>query len=135
MSTVTTIISTVTTTCGTAPIHDNRPRIGAADGKVATASKSRQRCAPPAGAGLGPRWPRRDSQSGGRLMRGRLFCAAAVVALAVALAGGGSPAVGQAKPGAKKLDLAHVTPPPESSGVVFKWMCEELTKRSGGSLN
>ena len=70
-------------------------------------------------------------------MRGRLFFGAVVagVLVAIALAGGHSPAVGQAKPGAKKLDLAHVTPPPESSGVAFKWMCEELTKRSGGSLN
>ena len=73
-------------------------------------------------------------------MRGReLFGAVAVVMAvalaAVALSGGQSPAVGQAKPAAKKLDLAHVTPPPESSAVAFKWMCEELTKRSGGSLN
>jgi tripartite ATP-independent transporter DctP family solute receptor len=70
-------------------------------------------------------------------MRGRLLLGAitAVMLMAVALSGGGSPAVGQAKPTAKKLDLAHVTPPPESSGVAFKWMCEELTKRSNGSLN
>jgi hypothetical protein len=31
---VTTIISTVITTCGMAPIHDNRPRMWRADGKV-----------------------------------------------------------------------------------------------------
>ena len=68
-------------------------------------------------------------------MRGLFSAVAAVVLLTVALAGGRSPAVGQAKPAVKKLDLAHVTPPPESSGVVFKWMCEELTKRSAGSLN
>ena len=70
-------------------------------------------------------------------MRGRLLFSAttAVVLMAVALSGSHTPAAGQAKPGAKKLDLAHVTPPPESSGVAFKWMCEELTKRSGGSLN
>ena len=70
-------------------------------------------------------------------MRGRLLFSAttAVVLMAVALSGGHTPAAGQAKPGAKKLDLAHVTPPPESSGVAFKWMCEELTKRSNGSLN
>jgi len=48
--------------------------------------------------------------------------------------GGPNQASGQAKPGAKKLDLAHVTPPPSRAGD-FKWMCEELTKRSGGSLN
>src|SRR5882724_7871751 len=70
-------------------------------------------------------------------MRGRLFGAVAVLLLvvAVALSGGHSPASGQAKPGAKKLDFPHITAPPESSAVAFKWMCEELTKRSGGSLN
>src|SRR5713101_6711392 len=69
-------------------------------------------------------------------MRGRLFVAVAVVLLvAIALLGGRSPAAGQAKPTAKKLDFPHVTPPPESSATAFKWMCEELTKRSGGALN
>jgi hypothetical protein len=50
---------------------------------------------------------------------------------AVAISGG-PPGSGQAKPGAKKLDLAHITPPPESGAIGFKWMAEELTKRSGG---
>ena len=69
-------------------------------------------------------------------MRGRLFGAVAVVLLVARGAlGRPQPRLGQAKPGAKKLDLAHVTAPPESSGVAFKWMAEELTKRSGGSLN
>ena len=39
------------------------------------------------------------------------------------------------KPAAKKLDFAHITAPPESSAVGFKWMAEELTRRSGGALN
>jgi len=71
-------------------------------------------------------------------MRGRLIGAMAVVGLLVAvgaLSGGRSPAAGQAKPAVKKLDFPHVTPPPESSGTAFKWMAEELTKRSGGALN
>src|SRR6266480_3263140 len=71
-------------------------------------------------------------------MRGRLIGAMAVVGLlvvVVALSGGRSPAAGQAKPAVKKLDFPHVTPPPESSGTAFKWMAEELTKRSGGALN
>ena len=70
-------------------------------------------------------------------MRGRLIGAMAVVGLlvvVVALSGGRSPAAGQAKPAVKKLDFPHVTPPPESSGTAFKWMAEELTKRSGGAL-
>jgi tripartite ATP-independent transporter DctP family solute receptor len=70
-------------------------------------------------------------------MRGRVFGVAAVMVLlvAAALSGGRNPAAGQAKPGVKKLDLPHVTAPPESSAVGFKWMCEELTRRSGGALN
>ena len=45
-------------------------------------------------------------------MRGRLLSAVAVVLLvAVVLSGGRSPASGQAKPGAKKLDFPHVTAP------------------------
>jgi tripartite ATP-independent transporter DctP family solute receptor len=71
-------------------------------------------------------------------MRGRLLGAVAVavsLVVAVALWGGHSPASGQAKPGAKKLDFPHITAPPESSAVAFKWMAEELTKRSGGGLN
>jgi tripartite ATP-independent transporter DctP family solute receptor len=70
-------------------------------------------------------------------MRGRLFGAAATVLLvvAVALPGGHRPASGQAKAGVKKLDFPHITAPPESSAVAFKWMSEELTKRSAGSLN
>ncbi len=69
-------------------------------------------------------------------MRERLLGGVLVLLLlAVALVGGRSPAAGQAKPGAKKLDFAHITAPPESSAVGFKWMCEELTRRSGGSLN
>jgi len=71
-------------------------------------------------------------------MRGRLLGAVAIVGLlvaAAALSGSRSPAAGQAKPAVKKLDFAHVTAPPESSAVAFKWMAEELTKRSGGALN
>jgi tripartite ATP-independent transporter DctP family solute receptor len=69
-------------------------------------------------------------------MRGRRVGSVAAILLgAVVLLGGRDLASGQAKPGAKKLDFAHVTAPPESSAIGFKWMCEELTKRSGGSLN
>jgi len=63
------------------------------------------------------------------------MAAVGLLVAVVALSGGRSPAVGQAKPAVKKLDFAHVTAPPESSAVAFKWMAEELTKRSGGALN
>src|SRR2546428_462182 len=43
--------------------------------------------------------------------------------------------VGKSKRGARTLDSPTVTAPPESSAVGFKWMSEELTKRSGGALN
>jgi tripartite ATP-independent transporter DctP family solute receptor len=61
---------------------------------------------------------------------------AVVVALllGVVLSGSGRPALGQAPPAARKLDIAHIVPPPESSAVGFKWMAEELTRRSNGSL-
>jgi TRAP-type transport system periplasmic protein len=55
--------------------------------------------------------------------------AAVVVAVHVA------PAGSQAKPGAKKLDLAYLLSPPESGAVGLKFMAEEVTKRSNGSLN
>jgi tripartite ATP-independent transporter DctP family solute receptor len=46
------------------------------------------------------------------------------------------PAQGAAKPaaGAKKLDFAYILPPTLPSGEAFKWMAEEVTKRSNGSL-
>src|SRR4029453_12178415 len=118
MSTMMTIMSSVITTCGMAPIHVSRARM-ARGWKICPASKS--------GESTREEGP----------MRGRLFGAAATVLLvvAVALSGGHSPASGQAKPGVKKLDFPHITTPPESSAVAFKSMCEELTKRSGGSLN
>jgi TRAP-type transport system periplasmic protein len=40
----------------------------------------------------------------------------------------------QAKPGAKKLDFAYILPPPESGANAFKWMADEVTARSHGSI-
>lgn len=42
-----------------------------------------------------------------------------------------------AKPaaGAKKIEFAHITAPPESAATQFKWMADEVTKRSNGSLD
>ena len=69
-------------------------------------------------------------------MRGLLRAAAVVSLLAVvAAAGDVRPVAGQPKPGAKKLDIAYLLPPPESGGVAMKWMAEEVTKRSNGSIN
>ena len=61
------------------------------------------------------------------------YAIAAVLVIAVALVS--VPVQSQPKPGAKKLDFAFILAPPESSAVGFKWMAEEVTKRSGGSLN
>ena len=52
--------------------------------------------------------------------------------LAGILAAARAPAFAQTA--AKKLDFAHVVPPPESSAIAFAWMAEEVTKRSKGAL-
>ena len=60
-------------------------------------------------------------------------CVAVVVGLT--LIAGGHPAPGQTKRTPRKLDLAHILPPPESGAIGFKYLADEVTKRSGGSLN
>jgi tripartite ATP-independent transporter DctP family solute receptor len=69
-------------------------------------------------------------------MRGLLrgFTVIALV-VAVAIAGDITSASSQAKPAAKKLDLAYLLSPPESGAVGLKFMAEEVTKRSNGSIN
>ena len=61
------------------------------------------------------------------------YAIAAMLVLAVAFIS--VPVRSQPKPGAKKLDFAFILAPPESSATGFKWMAEEVTKRSGGSIN
>jgi tripartite ATP-independent transporter DctP family solute receptor len=69
-------------------------------------------------------------------MRGLLRAAAVVTLIAAVAATGDVRSVsGQPKPGAKKLDIAYLLPPPESGGTAMKWMAEEVTKRSNGSIN
>ena len=55
--------------------------------------------------------------------------------IAVAAADSGRLAHAQGKPAAKKLDFAYILPPPESGANAFKWMAEEATRRSNGTLN
>jgi tripartite ATP-independent transporter DctP family solute receptor len=58
------------------------------------------------------------------------------LALGVAAAATTGPsAQAQPKPGAKKLDFAYILPPPESGANAFKWLAEEATRRSNGTLN
>ncbi|MEI7710206.1 MAG: TRAP transporter substrate-binding protein [Rhodospirillales bacterium] len=52
--------------------------------------------------------------------------------LAGILALGQAPVFAQAQP--KKLVLPSITPPPEASGVMLKWMADEITARSKGEL-
>ena len=59
----------------------------------------------------------------------------AVVVALVLLAGGPRPAPGQSKPAPRKLDLAHIIAPPESGALGFKYLAEEVTRRSSGTLN
>ena len=52
--------------------------------------------------------------------------------LAGILALGHAPAFAQTQP--KKLVLPNITPPPEASGVMLKWMAEQITERTKGEL-
>src|SRR3954452_24193368 len=47
--------------------------------------------------------------------------------LAAILATGRAPVFAQAQP--KKLDFAHILPPPDSGGIAFDWMAKEVTSR------
>ena len=58
-----------------------------------------------------------------------------VVLIAVIVATGGGPVPGQPKATPRKLDLAHILPPPESGAIGYKYFADEVTKRSNGSLN
>jgi len=62
------------------------------------------------------------------------YATAAALLLGLLLAGSAGPAPTQAQ-SPRKLDLAHITAPPESSAIGFKYLAEEVTKRSKGSLN
>ena len=53
----------------------------------------------------------------------------------VAVAAGVSSVSSQAKPAAKKLDIAYLTAPPESGATGLRFMAEEVTKRSNGAIN
>jgi len=53
----------------------------------------------------------------------------------VAVAGYVTSVSSQTKPGARKLDLAYLLAPPESGAVGLKFMAEEVTRRSNGSIN
>ena len=63
------------------------------------------------------------------------FVALAALVLALSLAGSAGPTATHAQSGPRKLDLAHIIAPPESGAIGFKYLAEEVTKRSGGTLN
>jgi tripartite ATP-independent transporter DctP family solute receptor len=70
------------------------------------------------------------------MLRVARFAVPVALVLAVALFGGGIPSVeSQPKPGARKLDFAHIIGPPESGAIAFKHLADEVTKRSNGTLN
>ena len=58
-----------------------------------------------------------------------------IAAVALVVLAGNEPAPGQGKPAARKLDLAHILPPPESGAIGFKYLADEVTKRSNGALD
>jgi TRAP-type transport system periplasmic protein len=57
----------------------------------------------------------------------------AVVVGAILVAGGLTPGQSQSPP--RRLDLAHIIAPPESGAIGLKYLAEEVTRRSNGSLN
>ncbi|HEX2441595.1 MAG TPA: TRAP transporter substrate-binding protein [Methylomirabilota bacterium] len=59
---------------------------------------------------------------------------ATVLLLGLLLAGSAGPTPTQAQ-SPRKLDLAHIIGPPESGAIGFKYLAEEVTKRSKGALN
>src|SRR5438477_2973796 len=65
----------------------------------------------------------------------RSVASVAVALVLAVLAAAPSPAPAQPKPGARKLDLAHIIPPPESGAIGFKYLADEVTKRSNGALD
>ena len=54
---------------------------------------------------------------------------------AVAVAALGTSASSQSKPAPRKLDIAYLLAPPESGAIGLKFMAEEVTRRSNGSIN
>jgi len=64
--------------------------------------------------------------------RRQLLVSAGLTGLAGIIASGRAPAFAQTQP--KKLMFAHIVPEPETGAVAFNWMCQEITKRSGGAL-
>ena len=63
---------------------------------------------------------------------GRRQLLAGGAGLAGIIASGRAPAFAQTQP--KKLVFAHIVAEPESGAVGFKFLCDELNKRSGGAL-
>src|SRR5215510_12486503 len=82
--------------------------------------------------GHGPSRTRIRTTAMSRLAR---YAIAAGLVTAAAVAGTTLPVQSQPKAGAKKLDLAHIIAPPESGAIAYKYFAEEVTKRSGGTLN
>jgi len=69
------------------------------------------------------------------MSRWRRSVAWVAVVAGVLLVAGGREAPGQTKGTPRKLDLAHILPPPESGAIGFKYLAEEVTRRSRGTLN
>jgi tripartite ATP-independent transporter DctP family solute receptor len=64
--------------------------------------------------------------------RRQVLVGAGLTGLAGIIASRRAPVFAQAQP--KKLVFAHIVAEPETGAVAFNWMCQEITKRSGGAL-
>src|SRR3972149_4797778 len=151
MSAMATSIRMVTKTGGTAAIQraanimtrDRRPRRTPRQGAIGAGARTGLTlggeiraieatwpAAGPAAHALTRRYTRGGPMRG--LLRG--FAAIALVTT-VAVTGYVTSVSSQTKPGARKLDLVLIVAPPEASAVGLKFMAEEVTRRSNGSIN
>src|SRR2546427_12767449 len=128
MSIIATSMRTVTTSSGTLAIQRRRvnARIVRARAARCQAARRLTSCA---------KWRGIDAAGacqarGGAMVRVILVGVALVVSLLAA--GSGTPVLAQAKP--QKLDFAYILAPPESGAVAFKWMAEEVTRRSHATV-
>ena len=68
------------------------------------------------------------------MKRFRSVTVAAAVLVGLAFSAGPL-AESQTKPAPRKLDFAHIIGPPESGAIGFKYLADEVTRRSNGTLN
>jgi tripartite ATP-independent transporter DctP family solute receptor len=69
------------------------------------------------------------------MLRPVRYAVSLVLVVGLVLAGSRTPVDSQPKAGPKRLDFAHIIGPPESGAIGFKYLADEVTRRSNGTLN